>query len=211
MSDEVARRLAEETYGQNYSVISAYVDILLSRGMEWGLLGPREGERIWERHILNSAAVGQLVPEESLVIDVGSGAGLPGVPLAILRPDLRVTLLEPLLRRANFLQGVVDELELGDRVRVIRGRAEDHDEVYDVVTCRAVANLRKLLGWTTPLFLGSDDHRGCLVALKGESAQDEVDDAEDVLKRRRLRAEVHRIAAHEKADPTFAVRVSSAA
>ena len=115
--------VAGDLFGADVDTASAYAHLLASRGVEWGLIGPREVDRIWERHVLNSVAVSALVPEDATVVDVGSGAGLPGIPLAIARPDLRVTLLEPLQRRATFLVEVVDELGLGDRVRVIRGRA----------------------------------------------------------------------------------------
>ena len=103
-----------------------YVDLLATTGVEWGLIGPRETDRLWERHVFNSAALADLVPADVSVVDVGSGAGLPGIPLAIRRPDLRITLLEPLLRRATFLVQAVESLELTDRVEVVRARAEDH-------------------------------------------------------------------------------------
>ena len=102
---------------------TAYADLLATRGLEWGLMGPREVDRIWDRHVLNSVAVGHAIAPGASVVDVGSGAGLPGIPLALARPDLRVTLLEPLLRRANFLTGGVEELGLGERDEVVRGRA----------------------------------------------------------------------------------------
>ncbi|MBI4901486.1 MAG: 16S rRNA (guanine(527)-N(7))-methyltransferase RsmG, partial [Actinobacteria bacterium] len=161
---------AAELYGDGLGTIEAYVAVLATRGVEWGLIGPREVPRLWERHILNSAAIAGLVPSGASVVDVGSGAGLPGIPLAVLRPDLDVVLLEPLLRRADFLTETVRELDLADRVRVVRGRAEEHKASYDVVTCRAVAPLGRLLGWTGRLFLPG----GQLVAMKGASAADEV-------------------------------------
>src|SRR5919202_3232006 len=132
---------AAEVFGDRLDQASRYVDILLNRGIEWGLVGPREGPRLWERHILNSAALSDLVPQGSSVADVGSGAGLPGIPLAILRPDLRVDLVEPLLRRVTFLTQAVDELGITDRVTVVRARAEDHRGAYDVVVARALAPL----------------------------------------------------------------------
>lgn len=150
--------------------ISRYVDILANRGIEWGLIGPREADRLWDRHVLNSAAMAELPAAGARVLDVGSGAGLPGIPLAIARPDLSVVLLEPLLRRYNFLVEAVAELELGDRVEVRRGRAEDLRESFEVVTARAVAPLGRLVGWTQQLFVPD----GELLALKGSSAADEV-------------------------------------
>lgn len=183
--------------------LSRYVDILASRAIDWGLVGPRERDRLWSRHVLNCLAVAPLLPRGAAMIDVGSGAGLPGMPLAIARPDLRVTLLEPLLRRSTFLDGVVEELGLGDRVRVVRGRAEEHRERYDVITCRAVAPLPRLLDWCVPLVRPG----GVLVALKGSSAASEVEDAAEVLRRRRLRAEVRELPVPCTDESTWAILV----
>lgn len=198
---------AAELYGEALATIEAYVDILATRGVEWGLMGPREVPRLWERHVLNSAAVAGLVPSGSTVVDVGSGAGLPGIPLAVLRPDLDIVLLEPLLRRADFLADTVRELDLGARVRVVRGRAEEHKATYDVVTCRAVAPLGRLLGWTGSLFLPA----GQLLAMKGSSAADEVADARKELLKARAEATVLTVRAHDEAEPTYVVRVRRAA
>jgi 16S rRNA (guanine527-N7)-methyltransferase len=198
-----ARELAELLYGDRFESIERYVDILASRGIDWGLLGPREGERLWDRHILNSAALTGLIPPDSTLVDVGSGAGLPGLPLALLRPDLRVVLLEPLLRRANFLDLAVAELGLADQVQVVRGRAEEHRGSYHVVTCRAVAPLTRLIEWCTPLVKSG----GALLALKGSSAEQEVAEARGLLRRRRLSAEVRTVAAHPDAEPTFVILV----
>lgn len=150
--------------------IQAYVNSLSTVGVERGLIGPREVPRIWERHILNSAAVMTRVPEGSVVADVGSGAGLPGLVWAIARPDLSVTLIEPLLRRTVFLDEMCDELGL-DNVRVLRARADEVHEEFDVVTARAVAALEKLGRWCMPLVRPG----GVLLALKGQTAQAEVD------------------------------------
>ena len=144
--------IAERLYGGSYKTIKRYVDILASRGVEWGLIGPREVDRLWERHILNSAALESLIPQGSRVADVGSGAGLPGIPLSILRPDLEITLIEPMLRRSNFLTEAVDELDLAGRVSIVRDRAEDAGISADVVVSRAVAKLGTLVGWTAGLF-----------------------------------------------------------
>ena len=171
-----------ELFGDRSEEIKRYVDILLDRGIAWGLLGPREGERIWERHILNSVAASVLVPEGSSVVDVGSGAGLPGLPLAILRPDLRVTLLDSLARRAEFLGLAVAELGLGARVAVARARAEEHGGRYDVVLSRAVAPLTRLLPWCAPLMAAG----GRIVAVKGETAAEELRQALPVARKLRL-------------------------
>ena len=197
--DAIAVRL----YRDNYKTIRQYVDILASRGVDWGLIGPREIGRLWERHILNSIALESLIPEGCRVADVGSGAGLPGIPLAILRPDLEMILIEPMLRRSNFLTEALDELGLDDRVSVVRGRAEDADLHVDVVVSRAVAKLATLINWTADLIVDS----GSLLALKGQSADDEVVKAKKELSKRRLSAEVLLIRADPAADVTRAVRV----
>ena len=198
--------IADRLYRDNYKTIRQYVDILVSRGVDWGLIGPREIGRPWERHILNSIALESLIPEGCRVADVGSGAGLPGIPLAILRPDLEMTLIEPMLRRSNFLTEALDELGLDDRVTVVRGRAEDADLHVDVVVSRAVAKLATLINWTADLIVES----GSLLALKGQSADDEVVKAKKELSKRRLSAEVLLIRADPAADVTRAVRVRRA-
>jgi len=180
-----------------------YVELLATTGVEWGLIGPREVDRLWERHVFNCAAVADLVPSDARVVDVGSGAGLPGLPLALRRPDLHVTLLEPLLRRSTFLTQAVEALGLDDRVEVVRARAEDHRETYDVVTSRALAPLPRLLGWCLPL----SRRDGAVLALKGRSAQDELDKSNRDLVRQRLAAEVISVRAYAAADPTTVVRV----
>ena len=197
--DAIAVRL----YRDNYKTIRQYVDILASRGVDWGLIGPREIGRLWERHILNSIALESLIPEGCRVADVGSGAGLPGIPLAILRPDLEMILIEPMLRRSNFLTEAIDELGLDDRVSVVRGRAEAVDLHVDVVVSRAVAKLATLINWTADLIVDS----GSLLALKGQSADDEVVKAKKELSKRRLSAEVLLIRADPASDVTRAVRV----
>jgi 16S rRNA (guanine527-N7)-methyltransferase len=194
---------AEEVFGPYYESARLYVDILATRGIAWGLIGPREGDRLWERHVLNSVALADLLPEGSTVADVGSGAGLPGLPLAILRPDLRVDLVEPLLRRATFLTQAVNELGMTDRVRVVRARAEDHEGRYDAVVSRALAPLDRLVGWCEPL--RSPD--GVILALKGRSAAEELGRARAVLARHRLTGEVLTVRAHPTVEPTTVVRL----
>ncbi len=148
-----------------------YAQVLATQGVFRGLIGPREVPRLWQRHLLNSAVLQEAVPPGVEVCDIGSGAGLPGVVLAIARPDLSVVLVEPLLRRSTFLSEVVDSLGL-DNVEVLRGRAEDlHGRrTFDVVTSRAVAPLDRLLVWSMPLV----SPHGALVAMKGESVGDEI-------------------------------------
>lgn len=165
--------------------LSAFVQALATDGVARGLLGPREVPRLWTRHVLNCAVVADpalgLVPPGARVADVGSGAGLPGVAWAIVRSDLSLILVEPLLRRATFLTELVVRLGLGDRVEIARVRAEDlgRDPSWhpaDVVTARAVAPLDRLLGWTIPLVRPG----GQLLALKGSSAAAEVADARGI-------------------------------
>lgn len=157
-----------------------YVEVLATDGVVRGLIGPREAPRLWDRHILNCVAVEAMIPEGSSVCDVGSGAGLPGLVLAIARPDLEVELVEPLLRRTTFLTETIDALDL-DNVTVTRGRADDLHGVrrYDVVTSRAVAPLTRLLEWSMPLVAPE----GVLLAMKGSSVADEIQEAGETLHR----------------------------
>lgn len=200
---EPAPAAAATLFGEALPGAERYIDILATRGVEWGLIGPRESGRLWERHVLNSLAVTGFVPADATVVDVGSGAGLPGIPLALARPDLVVTLLEPLERRAGFLTLAVEELGLGDRVRVVRDRAETHGGFYEVATCRAVAGLGKLLGWTAPLFAPG----GRLVALKGASAASDLKEARSELKRLRLTGSVEQVQVYPGAEPTWVTLV----
>lgn len=199
-------QMARQVFGESLEGAKRYHDFLAVEGIDWGLVGPSESDRLWERHILNSVAVADLIPEGSGVIDVGSGAGLPGIPLALKRPDLGVTLLEPSLRRVNFLTMVVNELGIESRVAVERGRAEDHEGLFDVVTCRAVANLAKLLPWVVPLTA----RHGQIVAIKGSSAPDEIAGAGRALAKHRLRAEMLEVRAHPRAQVTTVIRVRRA-
>lgn len=196
---------AQEVYGTQYALVNRYVDILTSTAVEWGLIGPRESDRVWDRHILNCAALSELIPVTSSVVDVGSGAGLPGIPLALLRPDLQVTLIEPLLRRSTFLTETIEKLAIADRVQVVRTRAEDHHQSYDVVVARAVAPLDRLIGWCNPLRATG----GVILALKGESAADEVTAAQRQLETTHLAAEVLKVRAHPDAEPATVVRLTA--
>lgn len=161
--------------GDRLGLAERYAALLATDGVLRGLIGPREAPRLWERHLLNSAVLGELVPPDASVADVGSGAGLPGLVLAIARPDVRVTLIEPLLRRTRFLDEVVSELGLGDQVEVLRGRAEEvpPGRTFAVVTARAVAPLERLARWCLPLVAPG----GVLLAIKGSSAAAEVAEA----------------------------------
>lgn len=162
-------------FAERLDVAHRYAELLAGAGVERGLLGPREVDRIWERHLLNCAAVGELLQPGERVVDIGSGAGLPGLPLAIARPDLRIVLVEPLLRRSDFLRETV--AELGLEVEVLRGRAEDADVRNtvggaDVVVSRAVASLDKLAKWSLPL-LRPD---GRMLAMKGDRAIEDLEE-----------------------------------
>lgn len=164
---------ASAIFGPRIHIAQRYAELLASAGVERGLLGPREVGRVWDRHLLNSAAVSELLDPGDRVVDIGSGAGLPGIPLAIARPDVQVVLLEPLLRRSEFLNEVVAQLGLA--VEVVRGRAEEPwvRERYggrDAAVSRAVAALDKLTKWSMPLLRPG----GRMVAIKGERAADEV-------------------------------------
>ena len=192
-------------FGDGAEAIRQYVDILASRGIDWGVMGPGEGERLWDRHVLNSIAGAALVPEGATVVDVGSGAGLPGIPLAILRPDLRVTLLESLLRRSSFLDLAVEELGLSERVRVVRARAEEHRERYGVVLSRAVAPLPRLIGWCAPLMTGG----GKILALKGSSAETELSESAKELRKARLSGVVHELVVPGLEESTWAIELTS--
>lgn len=169
---------ARALFGERLPLAQRYADLLATVGTERGLIGPREVDRIWDRHLINSAVLGEIVTSGT-VADIGSGAGLPGLPLALARPELTVTLIEPLLRRASFLAEVV--AELGLPIEVVRARAEElaGTRQFDVVVSRAVAPLPKLLGWCVPLTRPG----GRVVALKGERAASEIAAARDVWRR----------------------------
>lgn len=165
---------AAVVFGDRLDLARRYCAALATAGAERGLIGPREVSRLWDRHILNCAVVGELMAEGATVVDIGSGAGLPGIPLAIARPDLRITLVEPLLRRTIFLSEFIESAGLD--VTVVRGRAEQSGVMKeaggaDVVTSRAVAPLAKLALWSLPLLR---DH-GRMLALKGASAAEELE------------------------------------
>ena len=176
---------ARAAFGAQLDLAARYAALLTGAGIERGLLGPREADRIWQRHLLNSAVLTDLLPMTGRVVDVGSGAGLPGLPIAIRAPELQVDLVEPLQRRAEFLTEVVADLGLAARVRVVRGRAEDGAVRREVgsanwVVARAVAPLDRLVRWCLPLLAPG----GRLLALKGSSAEAEVEEHRAALRGR---------------------------
>jgi 16S rRNA (guanine527-N7)-methyltransferase len=182
-----------------------YAELLATDGVQRGLIGPRETSRLWARHLLNCAVVTELLPDRGELVDIGSGAGLPGVVLAMLRPEMRVVLLEPMLRRSAFLEECLARLDLPNAT-VVRGRAEDlaGDIAADIATARAVAPLDRLAGWAAGLLRPG----GQLLAIKGESAEQELAAARPVLSRLRVRsAEVLRVGHGRVIPATTVVRV----
>ena len=171
---------AEKIFGDRLDLAKRYVEHLATSGIERGLLGPREVPRLWSRHVLNCAVIESLMEKDAQVADVGSGAGLPGLCLAIARPDLHLTLIEPLERRCIWLTEVIDDLGL-DNVTVMRGRAEQMVDVVNAqyVTARAVSALSNLAVLTMPLLHGE----GELVAIKGRSAAEEIEKASKAIRK----------------------------
>jgi 16S rRNA (guanine527-N7)-methyltransferase len=174
---------ARSVFGDHLALAVRYAELLVTDGVVRGLIGPREAPRIWDRHLINCAVMSSMIPFGASVVDVGSGAGLPGIVLAVARPDLRIALVEPLARRTAFLSEVVTTLGLDATVTVVRGRAEDlaggPPVAADVVTARAVAPLDRLAGWCLPLTAIG----GRLLALKGASAAEEVAEHRDAIAR----------------------------
>lgn len=180
---EAVPQEAEQIFGEHLPRAVAYALALVEDSDQLGLLGPRELPKLWSRHILNSAVVAELLKAGEAVADVGSGAGLPGIPMAIARPDVHFVLIEPMERRANWLQKQVDLLGL-ENVDVLRARAEEVGRGdFDVVTARAVSALPKLLRMTVDLIRPG----GRLVALKGERAQAEIDESRALSKKLKLK------------------------
>jgi 16S rRNA (guanine527-N7)-methyltransferase len=179
MVPDVRPDAAVALFGDALPAAERYADLLTGPGVERGLVGPAEAGRIWDRHLLNCAVVAELVPERCVLADLGSGAGLPGIVLALLRPEADIILVESMARRVAFLTECVAALEL-TRVRVVRGRAEDlaAEISADIVTARAVAPLGKLAGWA----LGLCRPGGTILAIKGASAQAEVTESKTLLR-----------------------------
>jgi 16S rRNA (guanine527-N7)-methyltransferase len=202
---DVSRETALAVFGDRLPLAEAYAELLATAGVGRGLIGPREASRLWSRHLLNSAVVAEACPAAGLVVDVGSGAGLPGLPVAIARPQLAVRLVEPLHRRVTFLVEAVATLGL-DNVEVVRARAEElHGQwTAPVVTARAVAPLDRLASWCLPLVSPG----GSLLAIKGERAEGELAGAEPVLRRMRaVRWSVERVGVGVVDPPVRIVRI----
>ncbi|RNL83187.1 16S rRNA (guanine(527)-N(7))-methyltransferase RsmG [Halostreptopolyspora alba] len=196
---------ARALFGDATPEMARYADLLADAGVTRGLIGPREVPRLWERHLMNCAVIEELIPEGAEVVDVGAGAGLPGVVLGIIRPDLSIVLLEPLLRRTVFLRECVETLGL-DNVTVRRGRAEEvrNELRADVVTARAVAPLTRLARWSLPLIRKD----GILLALKGEQAGSELEEARaDLSAQRPCVADVVQVGSGKVEPATTVVRV----
>jgi 16S rRNA (guanine527-N7)-methyltransferase len=180
VSAEVPESVAS-VFGGASDKARRYAELLATEGVTRGLIGPRETERLWDRHLLNCGVVAELLPEHGTLVDIGSGAGLPGIVLAMLRPSLEVILLEPLLRRSVFLDECIASLDLSNAT-VLRARAEEKaaKEIRaDFATARAVAPLDRLVGWAAPLLRPG----GSLLAIKGQAATEEIEAAQAVLSR----------------------------
>jgi 16S rRNA (guanine527-N7)-methyltransferase len=178
---------AIDYFGLQLPLVTQLAAMLADDAVVRGLIGPREAARVWDRHLLNCAVIGELVPTGARVVDVGSGAGLPGLVLACSRPDVRIDLVEPLQRRADFLREACEALGLTDRVHVVRGRAPEQSVVDAVgsagwITARAVAPLARLAQWCAPLLAVG----GRLLAMKGARAEAEVAQARPALRGLRL-------------------------
>ena len=195
---------AAAIFGAGIERARAYAAALVRDGDELGLLGPREMPRLWSRHVLNSAVVASLVPTGASVADVGSGAGLPGIPMAIAQPGAHFTLIEPMERRSNWLQEQVDALGLTN-VTVRRARAEEVGEAFDIVTARAVSALPKLLRMTVPL----TRHGGQILALKGSKAADEIAESQKLKSKLKIAGfEILQVGTEHLTDPTTVVRTT---
>ena len=170
---------AAELFGDQIELARQFTNRLAKDSETFGLLGPRELSKIWSRHVINSGLLAELIPDGSKVVDVGSGAGLPGIPMAIAKPSANFTLIEPMERRANWLKAVVEDLKIPN-IAVIRARAEEVKKSdFEFATARAVAPLDKLLKLMSPLI--SDSTKGTVIALKGSKAQQEIEESAKIL------------------------------
>lgn len=199
---ETPSELVLALFGVQQSKVAAFAALLEAEGSIRGLIGPRETDRIWSRHIVNSAAVLPFLPRSGSVADVGYGAGLPGMVIACARPDLQVFLIEPMERRCEWLRYASGELGLTN-VTVIRDRAENLDKNFKVnaVTARAVRKLSQLVELTAPLL----DKQGCLLALKGQRAGQEVREAHRELNKFKLTPRVHEVVSVMDGEVTYVV------
>lgn len=198
-------RIAAEIFGERLPLAVQYADLLVTTGISHGLLGPREAPKVWDRHIVNCAMTESLLPHRTRLIDIGSGAGLPGLALAIARPDLRITLVEPLARRTEWLLSAVETLDL-NHVSVQRARAEDLVGLIraSVVTARAVAKIDQLVAWSWPLM----PQGGRLLALKGQSAAEELAAAQPRIARMGVKSStVHSLGADVLDPPVRVVEI----
>ncbi len=192
----------EPIFGAQADRARAYFAALVRDGDLLGLLGPREMPKLWTRHILNSAVVAELLSGPVSVADVGSGAGLPGIPMALARPDAHFTLIEPMERRSEWLKRLVLDLDIKN-VEVLRARAEEVGSNYDVVTARAVSALPSLLRMCVPL----TRYGGEIIALKGSKAAEEIEDSKKLQKKLGIGSfEIVRVGGKYLVDPTLVVR-----
>ena len=199
---EIEPAVAAVIFGAHIDQARGYFKALVRDSDALGLLGPREMPKLWSRHILNSAVVAELVADGKKVADIGSGAGLPGIPMAIAQPNAEFVLIEPMERRSNWLKLMVDELGLKN-VRVLRARAEEVGEAFDIVTARAVSALPKLLRMTVPLTRDG----GEIIALKGAKAADEIEESKKMQKKMKIESfEILTVGSTHLAEPTTVVR-----
>ncbi|WKK60600.1 16S rRNA (guanine(527)-N(7))-methyltransferase RsmG [Corynebacterium sp. P3-F1] len=201
---EEAPEAAARIFGDRFPLAQAYHDSLATTAAERGFIGPKEVSRLWSRHLLNCAVIAEAFDEGLSVADIGSGAGLPGIPLAIARPDLSITLIEPLLKRSTYLGEITEELRLSN-VTVVRGRAEEQKKtLFDVTTSRAVASLGKLASWSLPLVRPG----GSMTAMKGASVAEELErDAKIIAKAGGTDAEILTAGKGLLEQPTTLIRI----
>lgn len=195
---------AARIFGDRLPLAQAYHDSLATTAAERGFIGPKEVSRLWSRHVLNCAVIAEAFDEGLSVADIGSGAGLPGIPLAIARPDLQITLIEPLLKRSTYLGEITEELGL-DNVTVVRGRAEEQKKtLFDVTTSRAVAPLGKLASWSLPLVRPGSS----MTAMKGASVAEELErDAKVIAKAGGTDAEILTVGEGLLEQPATLIRI----
>lgn len=207
IDDQVEERpeFAATLFGDHLDAAERYAEHLATTGVEWGLIGPRELPRLWTRHILNCGVAASLLEPGDVVGDIGSGAGLPGIPWALARPDASFVLIESMERRVEWLRMVVQDLGL-ENVRIVRARVEDlvDEEMFTVVTARAVKAMTTLIEWSVPI-LGPE---GRILAIKGASVQAELDKAARLIRKRRLQGPtVHSLGADDLPTPTTVVEL----